>query len=693
MSYIPICFHCIPLFSDTKAMRSSTILRLFLLVSVVMMVGVIIVSRWTQKQTTHRMMISSATSDEKSFLVDTPACKIPEFDPWDASVTNYVTKGEPIICEPFATMTYTNGSYLYLDWNEINNSPFVDNFGHCKYQPIFRPIKADYNDDWKYLEYSEPFRTAVEITYEFIRVDCFDKTEMTIYTNFYTFVFAKSKVEKRCKKRFQRHLKQNKVNERLNVVMLGVDSVSRLNFMRQMLETRRYLLDALHAVELTGYNKVSDNTFVNVVPMTMGKYLEDIPWDETMSQVPFDKYDFLWKQFSSNGYRTLYAEDKPDISIFDYLKAGFHKSPTDYFNRAFSLAIAEETRVRNQNQNCVTDRLETDIMLDYLHQFSSVFQTSPHFAFVFLTGLTHDSLESAGAADSPYLNFFRRMKADGNLNNSVVVFFSDHGMRFGDIRQTYMGKLEERLPFMFLVFPEWFKVKYPNIATNLRTNAHRLTTPFDIYETVKSILYFDGFAELGNVENRGISLFNEIPTGRTCSDASLMPHWCTCLQHASLALADDFVLRTARAVVQMLNTRLKRDEGMCESLSLQEVQSALKVIPSDKVLTFQQSLNDVINRRVLYGDRVEAFVDYQLTVRTSPGDALFEATVRFVEGTDKYTLVGDVSRINTYGNQSHCVDNHVIKKLCYCKIQLGNSGNQTTMLCGYLAILLLFLLL
>ena len=38
--------------------------------------------------------------------------------------------------------------------------------------------------------------------------------------------------------------------------MVGVDSVSRLNFMRQMPTTRKFLLDELNAIEMLGYNKV-----------------------------------------------------------------------------------------------------------------------------------------------------------------------------------------------------------------------------------------------------------------------------------------------------------------------------------------------------------------------------------------------------------------------------------------------------
>lgn len=59
----------------------------------------------------------------------------------------------------------------------------------------------------------------------------------------------------------------------LNVLMVGIDSISRLNFRRQFPKTYAILKNKLHAFEMYGYNKVRDNTFVNLVPMFLGNPL------------------------------------------------------------------------------------------------------------------------------------------------------------------------------------------------------------------------------------------------------------------------------------------------------------------------------------------------------------------------------------------------------------------------------------
>lgn len=44
--------------------------------------------------------------------------------------------------------------------------------------------------------------------------------------------------------------------EKLNVIILGIDSVSRMDFLRNMPRTYSYLMDKLNAVEMKGYNKI-----------------------------------------------------------------------------------------------------------------------------------------------------------------------------------------------------------------------------------------------------------------------------------------------------------------------------------------------------------------------------------------------------------------------------------------------------
>ena len=57
---------------------------------------------------------------------------------------------------------------------------------------------------------------------------------------------------------------------------------------------------------------------------------------------------------------------------------------------------------------------------------------------------------------------------------------------------------------MSFVFPPSFEKKYPDAMKNLRTNAHRLSTPFDIHATLRDIYNYSGVL-LGDTKKVGQS--------------------------------------------------------------------------------------------------------------------------------------------------------------------------------------------
>ncbi|XP_076101162.1 uncharacterized protein LOC143070945 [Mytilus galloprovincialis] len=347
-------------------------------------------------------------------------------------------------------------------------------------------------------------------------------------------------VERRCIESFKKHSHDKR---HLSILMMGVDSISRNNMIRYMPKTRHFLHENLSALDFLGYNKVADNTFLNIVPMTTGKFVHELPWNTSLTGVSFDQFDFIWNKFSERGYRTLYSEDASYGQTFDYEKAGFKKPTADYFDRPLSLALEGMHDIWNTNHHCVHARPETDIYLEYTRRFVHKFKTSPYFSFTFITRLTHDEVSNTKKADDLYFRFLEGLSKESTLNNTILLFYSDHGIRFGKFRQTFIGKIEERLPFLFIILPQWFKEKYPEIYQNLKINQQRLTTPFDIFETLTHILNFYTYDIQNSKKRPGLSLFNPIPETRRCEDANILPHWCTCATQHVLSTRDQTVTK------------------------------------------------------------------------------------------------------------------------------------------------------
>lgn len=616
-------------------------------------------------QTVHKLtrdLLTGNKSDSR-LLVDTPFCRIPDVDPYDPTISEIVHRTGKRTCPHDVALTYQSGNQLKINWT-LGNRYKEGKIKYCTYAPLYRPnYTPTHNNYWTYLEQSDPFVNTVDIKHEFVRVNCFNIDEKMVYTNFHAFIQRNTSLDKVYRDRLIKHAVRDRITEQLNVMVLGMDSVSRLSFMRQMVKTRKFLENTLGAYDMSGYNKVADNTFINIVPMTLGKFVAEMPWDESMQQEPFDKFKFIWNNFSETGYRTFYAEDAPDIAIFDFLKAGFRTPPADHFNRPISVAMEMKDKLWSNGHHCFQNRLETDIVLNYLRDFVETYRGDPHFAFTFITRLSHDDVNSAGAADEPYYNFFKYLHGNDLLRNTVVFFYSDHGMRFGKIRETFIGKLEERLPFMYLIVPKWLENHHAFVRRNLKINQHRLSTPFDVYETLKDILYFDGKEKSVKQSSRGVSWFREIPDTRSCDQAGILPHWCACLQHQAISVTEEVIRKASAALLNKIKLELFSYQSICANLSLHKTHEATRLVEPD-VRAVSDDKDTNVN---VFGDNTKRLEDIQVVIETIPGNALFEATVRLDTVEDSFTVLGDISRINKYEHQSDCIDVFRLKKFCQCK--------------------------
>ncbi|GFY77573.1 uncharacterized protein TNIN_300841 [Trichonephila inaurata madagascariensis] len=609
--------------------------------------------------------------DNHGFILNTPGCQIPDWDPYDPSVLSFISKvSGPYRCpgRPQFMNARPNG-IVALDEHLLSFYYGIhrENLS-CTYRPIIRDPggEKDPTDNKYYFGNPKKLRFGVPLKDEFLVVKC-TMQEFPNLTQFIPLVPIKPEVEN-----VKSKIKSSLEDDPLNLIIVGIDSVSKLNFLRHFRKTHRFLKENLSFFELNGYTKVADNTFPNLVPLLTGHFIEHY-WNESVRDMFFDDVDFIWKNFSRRGYRTLFAEDAPHIATFNYLKKGFRDPPADYYFRPFALAVEKSLVRRESKANCLQSKFEMDILYNYLKDFVKTMGDKPLFAFTFVARLTHDSLNAAGYADEPTFHLLRDLHDNGALNKSLLILFSDHGIRFGPIRQTYIGKFEERMPFIYLFFPPWFLEKYPELAANLRKNQHRLTTPFDIHATLVHLLNVTRQSSpelnetLSMLTPNGLSLMDPIPVNRTCEQANILPHWCPCQTHKPVPVTEPVVTNCALALIDTINELLKPYENVCAPLKMEKIIDARFGQANDVVLRFVKHQNDVINRHVILGEKINAPGDYLIVISASPSGGIFEGTVRYDVEDGTYRVLDDISRLNVYGNQSICISSARIRKFCFCK--------------------------
>ena len=173
----------------------------------------------------------------------------------------------------------------------------------------------------------------------------------------------------------------------------------------------------------------------------------------------------------------------------------------------------------------------------------------------FLTLLFRDfygdtSINGAAKIEPDLLSLLKDLGKNNHLNNTLLIVMGDHGARYGEARAMLDGKLEERLPLFSMAFPPWFLEKYPEISKNIKTNTNHLTSWYDVYATFRHIL---SYPEIPANLTHEQSLFTEIPSSRSCSQANVEDHWYPCIQWESVDVIDSHVKNSALAAVEFIN--------------------------------------------------------------------------------------------------------------------------------------------
>ena len=566
------------------------------------------------------------------------SCKLPVLNPWDKSILPYVTKAQVPICPQSQPLTYLKNQWLRVN-STVLKETFNKKISSCKYQAVKRSKGSDKNISvGKAIRFHQ--NKAVKVKDEFIKVSCYSNS--LVYRNYHAQV-----LEKQYRNSENTEKKVWKSGP-WSVLLIGTDTFSHSAAVRYVPKTRRFLLDTVGGTEMLGYNRVGDNTFPNLVSLLTGHHVKELGKD-------LDLLPLVFKNFSEAGYRTLFGEDSAKMDTFNYLRRGFKTPPADYYFRPLSIAASGDTHL--SYKGCEGHLLRQRLFVDYLKQFVKL-NHQPFMGLMFFAALSHDNFSDARWLDQIYVDLLKDLYHQGIFNNTIVIFFSDHGFRFGKILGTQVGKIEANLPWMSIALPAAFLKAHPHVLHNLQVNSGRLTTHFDVHQTLLQILD-------ENQPDRGLhgtSLFSEIDKDRNCSTAAVPTKYYICHSFTQVNVTQPEVKAAALFLVGEINQVLHEVRSLCEILKLKAIKTA--------------------SRYRAHRDKAPYL--YKVVFTTLPGSAHFEGAVsvtnrglpegvsKLAHGTWSFVRDGLISRVNRYDNQSICVSESLLRLYCYCKHQSTN---------------------
>ncbi|GFS00643.1 hypothetical protein ElyMa_002819400 [Elysia marginata] len=583
-------------------------------------------------------------------------CQVEFVDPFHPDIVQLVVRPAPTLrCDLnfLPEITMVESRQLKVDRTKLRGSTGHATFSHCRY----RNVAGKPEDDMKivFSEWSEPFRSSVRLgeDSEFIHVNCFSdsKEENIISKSFFSLVPTRRHLDKLYDVKLNKRRVKYQPRETLNVVIVGIDGLSRHQFMRTMPKTYKYLTRALGSFDFTMQGQHGDNTFSNFLPLLSGNLESEVKewWNNTQPQ---DAFGFMFDDFEKAGFRTLYSEDNPLYSGFYWGDRFFINPLTSYWNRPLHLAMVAERGFVTRNGSCLGPQTISEFQLNYLLDFLNTFHDKPVFAVSFFDAITHYETASAGVIDEHLFNFYKSLNRKGHLNKSLVILLSDHGPRWGKVRQGPNGRVESRNPLLFLTFPSWFLQKYKTVEENLRANTRVLTSYLDAHQMLLDLLYFQS-AQRAPIQRspKGLSMLEKLPQ-RTCDEAYIPEHQCFCKKWIETPI--DISSRLARDVSRFLLLEIKSrsDKTECEEFSLGEILTV-------HLLTAQVA--DQAEDKKHPGRKL-----YQVRLTTRPGLASFEGKVHYNSVSKYYKVEKEIERLNLFRGERECLPTRR-QVYCYCK--------------------------
>ena len=320
-----------------------------------------------------------------------------------------------------------------------------------------------------------------------------------------------------------------------NILFLFFDNLSRLHFYRQYKKTSNFIKNFLsfdgfstennpnqryHGFEFLKYHKFQYSTMYNVIPMFSGVYFDQR-----------NKMISIVKDMKKEGYVTCNVQDvchKELMNVGNNNKYSYIEFDHEYsapscdpnvYKRGWGLFSGENGILRR----CLYGKESIEHALEYGKNFWKIYKKNKKFLRISNSYGHEYSGEKSKYADNAYFNFLLELYVSEQLHNTTIFLVGDHGnmvMGFYKLFGPNDIKFEQFFPILIIITSDIKNTSFQEQYSEIMKNQQTLVTPFDVYYTLREIIYGRNYKDKLMKEqiNNGESLFKYInPMERTCN--------------------------------------------------------------------------------------------------------------------------------------------------------------------------------
>ena len=297
-----------------------------------------------------------------------------------------------------------------------------------------------------------------------------------------------------------------------NILIIFIDSVSRVNSLRQLKKTLKFfekfmnykgVSQKFHSFQFFKYHSFMYYTSYNFPLLFFGRVRKK-------NMVKITKY------LKKNGYITCYSGDLCDK---DNTRILHNLTNEEIYDHQFILCDPNNESFNINYIRCLYGKQNIVHLLEYGNQFWRKYKDNRKFFLIVSNDGHEGTLEVVKYDDNIIFNFLNNLFNDNLLNNTSIILLSDHGVGMPSIYYYYdFYRIEKQLPMLYMIINDRKNISYEEQYKYININQQSFITAYDIYNTIGNLIYGDKYNSIKNKAKYydipkskfGKSLFNKI---------------------------------------------------------------------------------------------------------------------------------------------------------------------------------------
>ena len=275
-----------------------------------------------------------------------------------------------------------------------------------------------------------------------------------------------------------------------NILLLYIDSVSRVNGLRQLKKTTKffekfmpykggfhdkYPSEIFHSFQFFKYHSFLGYTTVNFPLLFYGQNYNE------KNRILITRF------FKQNGFITSAASDYCQL---DNTRSYHQSSFADMYDHLFYLCDPNNDDINTNTIRCLYGKNNYEYILEYTNQFWRKYQNNRKYSIIIGNQGHEGTLTVVKHSDDLIYNFLNNLFNDNLLKETSIFLLSDHGAGMPSVYYTTeFYKIEKNLPMLFIIVNDRKNVTYEEQYKFIHENQQVLINAFDIYNSLGNLLY------------------------------------------------------------------------------------------------------------------------------------------------------------------------------------------------------------